>query len=1074
MDVEIRHEGSDITNYVIEYSRNKELCSGIGLLDISIVKTVSRTFNTWDTITIYEEGTKRGEYNISSITRDAKTGNYKLECQDDSKRLVDYFVADSYTVTTYTLTKYWIELILNMAGVNYIFDTAELGTPVNENSVLGVGSAYDVITPLLQQSGWYIYFDENNLAHIGKIDLSISGYTDSFNDNEILNISTMENDAMLRNRAVVYGTGDAYTGTWVYADLSRQTPWNYDNADQRAVVLGNPNIRSTAVANQLAVQILDEFTKRNYVKTIEIVGSPNIEIADTVYINSDYFSGLCLVTTLSVDVNSNGMVTTLILDQRCPRLFGVWDIGTNYVYIGTSGSGVWRKLLGGSTWENFSDGLTNLNVVDLDINAGNFVCVASGGQLFLRNILVSGWHQFLPSGFYNRLTTPPYVMPTPSGGYVACAINRTNNEIYGLFTNNLWSWISTITSSGNYINSLITTLSGTSDFTYTYRGFDVEDINNSLIVTTYSRLTSASGIMNEGTGINRNNLNTNSIASTTYSTSRNLQYGQISVQNPRICWYEQYSFYSDSTKVIRRDNQTGDEIIINRPTGPTYDVGWTGSILDKDNFIQILYNTNSSIKYYVHYNFITETSTILLEDSAGAGQIFSSNSYGAYLLSNGDVRFIDIYRIQTTGGTPVSTNFKYINLSTLSVSSATNLVTFRELYPLPTVLVDWGWHFQGSSYIIENNKNIFFQYHEERSTGGSEIKVKSIVINLDTLDVSSEIRTFSSGTFYTGIHSIASFCDEKFYIVYRVTPSATEYRLAEIDFSGEFSDIELSATNVYKRLVASKFTTYLVYTNGNVSTLAGTGGVSSVPIGLGGDTISSVADDHDNSIIMYKDTSPGKIYRINPGNSITTLYDNWVFGTATITLFLEKILLDSILFSNGEWQTTIYPEAASVLKKQTDTLLYEDIYSKVLETTSSMKLDASLDAPLVLFGNGQTTSYVSQSGDIDTYILLNNDKLIYDAKYFTSSSGVKILFATSSGVYEFPYTGSSGISLTPVYSGSFKKLETNNHNYYSYPYIFIGTSGSFLQRNPDTEFFTSYSAGLPSNEITVIRMDDSL
>jgi len=1075
MDVQIKHNGTDITDYVLEYNRTKELCSGIGLLDISITKNVSRTFDPWDTITIYEEGSKRGEYNISTIARDSKSGNYQLECQDDSKRLVDYFVADSYTITTYSLTKYWIELILNMAGVNYTFDTAELGTPLNENSVVGVGSAYDVITPLLQQSGWYIYFDEDNLAHIGKIDKTTS-HDDSFNDSDILSINTMKNDAMLRNRAVVWGAGDAYSGTWIFADVSRQTSWNYDSNDVRTVVLANSSIRNTATANQLAIQILDEFTKKNYVKTIEIIGSPDIEIADTVYINSNYFSGLCLVTTMAVSVNSNGMITTLVLDQRCPRLFGVWDISNNYVYIGTQGSGVKRKLLNGSTWEDYSTGLTNLNITDLDVNNGKFVCTTSGGSLFLRDVTSSGWSVFTPSGFYNRLNIPSYMISANDGNYVACAINKTNNEIYGLFTNNVSSWVTTITSSGNYINSLIVTLSGLSTYDYNHIGYDLEDIGNSILVSTYTGITAASGLFSEGTGIQRNKSSYISNATSTYNTAMNMSYGSLDAVTLARCWYENYYFRHDTNKAWRVDASTGETININNPGGYSFYASFgVGVVLDENNYIVFkTHATDEKINYIVRFNFEDETSSVIHTESDATQYVGVWDA--SAVKTDTDVRCIFIASKMNPGAAYQNYYYyKYFDLSNFTVSSETTIATWEELYA--TSKDEWGLDFAGSKF--DDCYGRFFLTYKEQQTNaaGGGAKVKLIVINALEGTFESTVKTMdkegSISVDFTPFDSISSYANQKFYLMYRlirITPTSTEYVIDEIDFSGNDTNIKTSATT-WNKFSSSKYTTYLIYNDGTVETLAGTGGVTSIPVPS---NISRTADDNDNSLIIYRNFYPGRVYKVSPGNTLTILIDDWIYGDATPTLFLEKILLGSVLFSNGAWQTTIYPSVSSVLKKQADSLIFEDVFTKVFDSQVPLKLDASLESPIVLFSPGQVLLYTTPAGDLGTFSLLDNINSIYDVREFYSSSGIYTLLATSSGVFKFPYTGGSGLSLVPVYSGFYRKVETNNHGYYSTPYIFVGTSGLFFQKNPDIDTFTDYSYSLPMSNITVIRMDDSL
>ena len=92
MDVSIRHNGTNISGTVTYYLREHKVCTGIGTLSVDIVGTSNRTFEPWDTIDIYEGGDFKVTYYISEVTRATPKGTIHLECQDISKRLVDYFI----------------------------------------------------------------------------------------------------------------------------------------------------------------------------------------------------------------------------------------------------------------------------------------------------------------------------------------------------------------------------------------------------------------------------------------------------------------------------------------------------------------------------------------------------------------------------------------------------------------------------------------------------------------------------------------------------------------------------------------------------------------------------------------------------------------------------------------------------------------------------------------------------------------------------------------------------------------------------------------------------------------------
>jgi hypothetical protein len=382
MNVGIKHNGSFITGHVIEYSREHKICSGIGTLDIVIEGTYSGTFDPWDTIDIYEGGSFQVRYYISEVSKNIPKDTISLSCQDKSKRVVDYFIPQSYTIDYPSYTRYWIEKFLDEAGVSYMFRTTSQGNLISNNTALGLMPAFEQITQLLQLSGWYMFFDGNGIAIIGNLTTDLGNVKATFGKNTILNIAKVSNDKMLRNRAVVWGAYDGGKQEYSYADVKVNTRWNYDKSDYRTMVVSNSNIPNKSSAYGIANTLLKEFAKITVEKHLAVVGTPNVGLGDIVRVRSDVYNGSGLITTFGVSMSKTGLVTNLILDERCPRLFGFFDFG-DYVYVGTYGDGVWRKHLQfDPTWYNFSDGLTNLAVTDLHINNEVFGAITSSGEMF--------------------------------------------------------------------------------------------------------------------------------------------------------------------------------------------------------------------------------------------------------------------------------------------------------------------------------------------------------------------------------------------------------------------------------------------------------------------------------------------------------------------------------------------------------------------------------------------------------------------------------------------------------------------------------------------------------------------
>ena len=397
MNVDVYLNGNNISQYTVKYTRESKICSGIGTLELSLSQNFTGEIFTWDTITIYEEDELAGTYSVSEVSYDEPEYLINIAAQDDSKRLQDYFIAERYEIKYISTNLYWIEKFLAEAGITYVVETGTTAVYLQADTSIGPIGAYEEIIQLLQMGGLYIHFTEDNTCRIGKLskDLSIPDYR--FDEEDVLSIKTTKDDRMLRNRAVVWGKGDPSAKNWIFADVSRDTTWNYDSNDKRAGVLANSSIPSFGSAYAMATKMLDEFARITFTKTITVHGARGVTIGDIVFIDTPVFCGSGLVTTAGTSMSSSGLITNITLDERCPRLFDYFGL-KDYVYVGMNGDGVWRKKLDEWEWENYSTGLTDLVVTDLYKNNGILSCVTENGYLFRRNEYSSSWTQVPLSG----------------------------------------------------------------------------------------------------------------------------------------------------------------------------------------------------------------------------------------------------------------------------------------------------------------------------------------------------------------------------------------------------------------------------------------------------------------------------------------------------------------------------------------------------------------------------------------------------------------------------------------------------------------------------------------------------
>ena len=455
MEVSVTHNGTNITQHVIKYDREHKICTGIGMLEIEVSYEYSNSFNPWDVIVINENGRKSGQYYVSTTSEAQPSSSILVTAQDNSKKLSDYFISDSYNVDYPSYNRFWIEYFLDEVGINYTFLTPEAGALLSNYTALGLMTAYEQIMMLVQMSGWYFTFDYNGRMLIGKASSSFGSKKGTYTNRDIMDISTQKSDRMLRNRVVVWGKGDPESGRWVFADVIKRTKWDYDSKDKRTIVISNANIRRTADAFSLANKVLLEFSNITVEKHIQVTGAKNLVVGDIVGIRNLTFTGSGKVTTFGTSMSRNGLVTNIVLDERCPRLFGFFDIG-GYVYVGTFGSGVWRKqilpqswsgsgvlgiasgLYNASGWQNYSSGLLDLNITDLHVNAGLLTSVSSSGKAFYSLEDETPWNEIDFQGLTVSMSGVPIVTSGTSGQDLttysgimarACIIDRDTNSV---------------------------------------------------------------------------------------------------------------------------------------------------------------------------------------------------------------------------------------------------------------------------------------------------------------------------------------------------------------------------------------------------------------------------------------------------------------------------------------------------------------------------------------------------------------------------------------------------------------------------------------------------------------------
>lgn len=1130
---------NDITNKVISYTRNHNLCDASGILELTLVADTNlQEFVPYTTLEVYEDGTLKGTYFVSTKNLDKPAHTIMIASETSTRRLADYWISESlYTTTPTTTTRYWIEYILNLTGVSYSINTSSQGEYVQKDSEMGYTDAKSSLVRLLQQSGWYMTFSDDGTIQIGKI--SVDGDPSfTLSDYEILELEVTDSDKMYRNRAVVWGKANPITKRWIFSDQSVSTSLDYDSGDKRTVVYANHLISEQATADTVAKRLLDNFASMDEVTKVSVAGFLNVNLAEKVMVNSEYHNKKGMVTEIQVNVDSNGAFTTLVLDQRCPRIIGAFDPG-GWVYIGTTEDGVWRKPLQYThTWSDYSQGLLDLNIKDLSIANGIFATVA-GEALYYRYEGTGSWNKVT----MNSLPTISGTLPFSSGVAVACSVNQDNSMINGLYnlSNSYYYYNGFLTMSGEAKSWLYQrTNGGASNLVpiqisgnYGYVGVDVEAYGiNGAIITAIT-----SGVVVD---YYKESINSSIAPKLSPNTFTHLEAFSSTTKDIESSFTDYYLFKDDfiyqvlpnTGQVKRRDTKNNTTITRTLSTLPLYasELLTVYSIYDSETLIIAYVITGNKIRI-IKFNIVTNTET----------ELYLGSSY-SYIPQNLDIvvnnGYLFVGYIQNTTS-PTVANAYYI------YGSITGTLTNQVLQSLSDYST--GTIYASISFVSIDTTHVVGCVNNPKSTGPGDnptgggysypfyisITSGSLATNSVELATRNYLNSVqvctNSHEFYFVISSTSSYAPR----VYRVRQNLSiEYVTDFIDLGGVVP-------------ISSKVYAYMAYQDGSTWKLYDLDN-EEIAYTFGNYTygtqfqVSVLGDDEDGGIYYWL-SSTDIAYKWKRDNTVTNLT---TLDDVTFSYFL---VADTVIFCNSGGSVYIYTDPNQVsrditLSYPSDILYYDGSnFTKVNTGFNDNKIEISKPNTSILYGGADYTisgvasgiynfGFLSLSDSIDTGYLVdvsligrnpNFNYPITDARSFdlATASGVSRCIAicqpntisgfTALGLIDTnyvingraTYVTESGIL---VYSGiqvqenypfqyidlsrwySFSGIVTNfeTSNYHDVPYMFVGIKTAlggvdFYQKDAYSKGdldggFIQRIDSIPNSNITIIRVDDEI
>jgi len=919
---------------------------------------------------------------------------------------------------------------------------------------------------------------------------------------------------MLRNRAIVWGRTNPVTKEVIFAEVSRVTPWNYDSNDERTVVIANSGIGTQANADKIANDLLEEFAKITTEVVATLVGSYNLNIADTVYVKSEYYSGLALVTTITSEMSSDGLITRVILGERCPRLVATvsWNDYTpgedgQPIYAATNGGGVYYKGLYSTTWSSLNSGLgTDLNIIDLDIANSNIACVSSTGIGYYspHAWLVDDfyWDDFNLSK-YSLKGVPSPIMDENDEPYgtdelncVACSVSRITGKIWFGYNHKTLdrSWVVGYNPGALGIDAYLVNY----EESYNVTIIDIDAESGILYIS-----------CNAGSWVARNTQDIIGLR----AVEKNETFSAADM-NPANIETTQVRFYGDGTGINKRWVVSDDEYSYTlygwdtirqvkisdgsiKTLSTTASYGSMGYCLkepgvavmlvdngteDFELSLQILdFNTNT-ITDCPNSDFVLPAGDELqVYNFASPDIAITKNEFGSDYVG----AFFPMIYTDGISGLWYKAEIWFYGYNMFSHSKVLTTVFSTDDYYYwgYEVLLNYATGEMGTALIAGDTFAMLWEYEDwpdtPYSTYGYHLVATTYNCTTGTSSwdaVSHEDMTDSSG----GLWSYGT-CNQYDVItgMFYYFPDTWSYSIYKADEWANLSQVGdlgqlcyFGNNNNFGVRMTSGGVLYKTIDNTYVGTVLNTG-------------VFFRGDDTTNEW-YYVSLDGSTIYGTNGFEIETGLSLSQARGVA---FQLNRFYI--LEYSTGEIWCVYDPDLLSANTNQKCILKLVNISNTGDSTwlfqtaiTKNLKLDSSQNLPVVGYGN-ELKVYTTDLGWCDipvsnyiatsrSYVEKSLSASPFLAITYTTISGGSILIINSSEI-DYNTTINDFNSLITIGSGLIHAIEMSNYSYSGSPFMFYSTSGypsQFYQRNKDSLTWNNYSSGLPSNNITVIRVDN--
>ena len=230
---------------------------------------------------------------VKQISRQIPEDVFTITIHDVMARATDFFIAPSNPSAPISYTNIpaenLVRNVFELAGLtNYSYDVTYFTFGIHNPVEVKLVTSYEFNKSIADLLAWHIYADMNEVVYFkNRLPYVVAGdvATRTITNSEIITSDYSTTEVDLRNRVVVYGSGD------IYAEASAISPY-LPTDFYKTTVYANPYlVQDSTMAQDIANYNLSVLNKLTYKLALSIIGRYDIMARDIVSV-TDVKQGL--------------------------------------------------------------------------------------------------------------------------------------------------------------------------------------------------------------------------------------------------------------------------------------------------------------------------------------------------------------------------------------------------------------------------------------------------------------------------------------------------------------------------------------------------------------------------------------------------------------------------------------------------------------------------------------------------------------------------------------------------------------------------------------------------------------